>query len=381
METSDFYKNLYQVTTLLTAAISNTRLYSDRHPQVAMYIQKAFKGIADLLTIKPELTLIVIDDELVAENRRLSAEGPHAAKFADILKQKAVERLSFISGLSIDDLKILTRDLAATVETPIRSTDCIKVGKVEGPDDEGGDNNGATGEGTPKEQLKAMQQLRDAKLDEFKNIYTDMQNYKKVDARAIEAIIREFIRNFSRDINPLKLLAVVKSSDEYTFTHVVNVCILTMSLAESIGFTGDHLHRIGIAASLHDTGKLFIPEAILNKPGKLTDEEMKIVQQHPFKGAQYLLGLKGIPRLAVVCSLEHHIRYDGSGYPVINGDFRPHIVSQMLAIADAFDAMRSKRVYQGPKPVAVIMKILKKEKAVAFNPHLVDNFLRLINRF
>ena len=176
------------------------------------------------------------------------------------------------------------------------------------------------------------------------------------------------------------MLANLKGADQYTFTHVVNVCLLTMAQAEVLGISGCKLFDVGIAAVLHDVGKLFVPDDILNKPGKLTKEERSIIETHSISGARYILKLSNVPELAILGALEHHIRYDGSGYPYINSHWRPHLISQMIAIADIYDAMRSRRPYQDPKPEKLILNILKKEKGIAFNPHLVDNFLSLLHQ-
>jgi response regulator RpfG family c-di-GMP phosphodiesterase len=138
------------------------------------------------------------------------------------------------------------------------------------------------------------------------------------------------------------------------------------------------LHHIGVASLLHDVGKIFIPEEILNKPGKLTQDERKIIETHTVKGARYLMGINGIPKLAVLCALEHHLKYDGSGYPSIKGGWRPNITSQLISVADVFDALRSKRAYHDDIPIEKIVGILNSEKGTTFNPQLVEHFLRLI---
>jgi HD-GYP domain-containing protein (c-di-GMP phosphodiesterase class II) len=167
---------------------------------------------------------------------------------------------------------------------------------------------------------------------------------------------------------------------EYTFTHVTNVCILTMSQAENLGFRGEQLHSIGVASLLHDVGKIFISDEILSKPGALTPEERRSIETHTVKGARYLMGIDGIPKLAVLAALEHHQKYDGRGYPSIKGGWTPNITSQMISIADVFDAMRSKRSYQDSIPQAKIESVLIKESGTAFNPVLVDRFLKMIKR-
>lgn len=176
---------------------------------------------------------------------------------------------------------------------------------------------------------------------------------------------------------PFKVLASIRNSDEYTFTHSINVCILTVSQAESLGFSGKQLLEIGIASLLHDVGKLHIPDAILNKPGKPTSEEWRIIQCHPIWGAMQIQKMKGTPKIAILGALEHHIRYDGGGYPQLTENYKPSIVSQMIAVADTYDALRSNRPYQASKSHDAAVGILTKEKGTSFNPLMVDNFLRL----
>ena len=229
------------------------------------------------------------------------------------------------------------------------------------------------------EKIESLREIRDAKLDEIKSLYGSAQRHRKIDIRGVDDMIKAFIQGFTYGINPLGLMASLKSSDEYTFTHVVNVCILTMGQAEALGFGGNQLYQIGVASMLHDVGKLFIPDEIINKPGRLTEEERSVVESHTTQGARYLLRIDHIPKLAVLGAIEHHIRYDGTGYPSFSGGWKPNIVSQMIAVSDVFDALRSRRVYSEPKPADFVFNVLNKEKGKAFNPFLVNNFMKMIS--
>jgi HD-GYP domain-containing protein (c-di-GMP phosphodiesterase class II) len=228
------------------------------------------------------------------------------------------------------------------------------------------------------EKIQPIREVHDEKLNEIKELYHTAQRYKRIDIRGVDDIIKAFVQGFTHGINPLGLMASLKSSDEYTFTHVVNVCILTMAQSEALGFEGNYLYKIGVASLLHDVGKLFIPEEIINKPGKLTDEERSVIETHTIKGARYLLRIVNIPKLAVLGAIEHHIKFDGTGYPSFGSGWKTNIVSQMIAISDVFDALRSRRVYSEPKPEDLIFKILKEEKGKTFNPFLVNNFFKII---
>jgi HD-GYP domain-containing protein (c-di-GMP phosphodiesterase class II) len=375
---TDVQKIFYQVIKLVIAAVHGHRLYAEDHPQVVQIVEKAFNKLSLLLAQKNAMTLMIIDRDIVVDNRRLLGGSPYKEKFVQILSKKSIERLTFTDALKLDQFKSMVHHLACDAPLPPNAFNGIKLGKVLGPDQQPNPSAKDSQEPPAQAEIEDMQSLRAAKTEEIKELFENMEKNRRVDLGSVENIIREFIRRFRRDINPLTLLASVKSSDEYTFTHVVNVCILTMFMAETLGFNGELLHTIGIAASLHDTGKLFIPESILSKPGRLTPEERHVVEQHPARGAQYLLNLEGIPKLAILCCLEHHMRFDGGGYPAVPGTYRPHIVSQIISIADAFDAMRSRRVYQDAKPLDEVIRIIASEKSKAFHPQLTDYFLKLI---
>jgi HD-GYP domain-containing protein (c-di-GMP phosphodiesterase class II) len=381
----DFHEGLSRVISQLTAAITNTSLYSPTHPQVAQYVEKAHAVLADMLQIKPELTIFLIGSDLVADNRQLDESGAasYINNFTRILKKKAIERLTFVAGLPRAELQTLIQDLASPDSASVRSTSFIKLGKVElrvkkDDDQGGGDGGGGSLEGLSQEVIQELLSLTETELDELKELYLRIKKHKKIDVRGVDEMVKAFIQAFRQEINPLSLLASLKSAHEYTFTHVTNVCILTMSQAETLGFAGEHLHQIGVASLLHDVGKIFIPEEILSKPGKLTQDERKIIETHTVKGARYLMGIEGIPKLAVLSALEHHLKYDGSGYPSIKGGWRPNIASQLISVADVFDAMRSKRSYQGDIPIEKIVEVLNSGKGTTFNPQLIEHFLRLI---
>jgi HD-GYP domain-containing protein (c-di-GMP phosphodiesterase class II) len=390
MAERDAHAALTVVVAQLTAAVTNTTLYSPTHPQVAQYVDKAYGLLDTLLQSKPDVTLLLIGDDLVADNRPLPSDSSYVTNFTRILRRKAIERLSFLAGVQKAELQEFIRDLASPDAASVRSSPGIKLGKVElrviSSDAAGhltggvsaGEGDSGAAAGVPDEGLEDLLALTAAELDELKEAYLSIKKHRKIDVRGVDEMVKGFIAGFRQEINPLSLLASLKSIHEYTFTHVTNVCILTMAQAESLGFSGEHLHSIGVASLLHDVGKIFIPEEILSKPGVLTAEERKTIETHTVKGARYLMGVEGIPKLAVLAALEHHRKFDGSGYPSIKGGWTPNITSQMISVADVFDAMRSSRSYQGAIPLAKIVDVLRKGSGVSFNPQLVEHFLRLI---
>ena len=376
----DIQGEIAKVIAQLTAAVTNIGLYTANHPQVGQYVDKTHTVLAGLLQARPEVTVMLVGDDLVAEGRPLPLDSAYVTNFIRILRRKSIERVTFVAGLPRAELQAFMSDLAMPDAASIKTTGFIKLGKVELRVKQAGTGgaHGWSGEDAPPEVIEELVKLTTAELEDLKDIYMRIKKHKQIDVKSVDGMVKRFIRGFREEVNPLRMLASLKSSHEYTFTHVVNVGILTMAQAESVGFTGEHLHAIGVASFLHDIGKIFVPEEILNKRGKLSQDERMIIETHTTKGARYLMGTEGIPKLAVLASLEHHLKYDGSGYPSIKGGWTPNVASQMISIADVFDAMRSRRSYQEPRPMSQIESVLRTGAGKAFNPKLIDNFFRLI---
>jgi putative nucleotidyltransferase with HDIG domain len=176
-------------------------------------------------------------------------------------------------------------------------------------------------------------------------------------------------------------LTGMKAHDEYTFTHMVNVAILTMAQARTLGIEGRALRQLGLAALLHDVGKVRTPLEVLNKPAALTPSERAIMRRHTVDGAAILRSSRDIPKLAAVVAFEHHLRADGRGYP--DGVQRTpiNLGTVLCSIADAYDAMRSTRVYQPATPADRIMEIMVNNDGAQFDQHLVRRFIGLMGVF
>lgn len=359
----------------INAAVANKRLYADDHPQVTRNLERAHDALRQVLSEEKALTFIIVEDHVVVNHRSLTSKSPHLRQFADMLSRNAIERMTFNPGVTLAELTTLAEDLAATDRAVVRSSAGIKLGKI---DKRARASRLEALSPEARQKMKELGLLDDKPIDEMRALLHEVQSTQKLPIEGLRQVVQGFISGMLYNIQPLGLLTSLKSSDEYTFTHAINVCVLTMAQAEMLGIKSGRLYDIGVAAAMHDVGKMFVPDEILNKPGKLTDEEWTLMRHHTIRGARYILKMDGLPRLAFIAALEHHIRYDGSGYPQLQGGWRPNIVSQMIAIADLFDAMRSRRPYQDPKPDDLIIKILVEESGTTFNPQLVNNFLHIV---
>ncbi len=362
----------------LNAAFTASRIYFPGHPQVSDLIGDSFAQLQRLLQARAAVQIYLIDERLVVEGTVLHESDRHVAQFIEVLKEKGIHQVRFLSSATQSELAAFVTHLASRDPSPLRSQAGIRLGKAEPAT--GKIAHMADPNRRSQEKLEHFRALHEEKLDELRTICQHIRSGEGVNIRGVEDMAEALIQRGMPGMNPLIMLADLKSSDEYTFTHSINVCILATRLGEVIGFNGDELRRIGVAALLHDTGKLFIPNEIFTKPGPLTPAERAVVETHPIRGARYILSMKGVPRLAVVAALEHHIGYDGSGYPRFRQPWHPNIVSQMITVSDVFDAMRTRRVYQEPLAEHEIAGILKQHRGKAYHPALVDRFLELIQR-
>lgn len=173
-------------------------------------------------------------------------------------------------------------------------------------------------------------------------------------------------------------LMQITSYNYSLYTHSVNVCAFALSLAQNSGHTDPKfLRELGIGALLHDIGKSNIPERILNKTGKLSPTEFEIVKRHPKWGVEILRESNEIPETCYLPVLQHHERGGGTGYPDHIDLKHMHIYSKIVAIADAFDAMTTSRVYQDALDTFTVLKIMNAQKA-GFDQELLRRFIVML---
>ena len=169
---------------------------------------------------------------------------------------------------------------------------------------------------------------------------------KALDAADALPLVEEISGSVSRNPGAIISLARLKNKDEYTYMHSVAVCALMISLARQLGLSEAETRDAGLAGLLHDVGKMMIPDIVLNKPGKLTDDEFFKVKSHPEEGHKMLLSGKNVSPVALDVCLHHHEKVDGSGYPHRLKDDQISLFAKMGAVCDVYDAITSNRPYK-----------------------------------
>jgi len=218
--------------------------------------------------------------------------------------------------------------------------------------------------GLSEESLDLLYEVEDAKrlYDQAKEItqtmFKQVRLGKAIDTAECLRLVDEIAASVTRGSSILTSVVRLKQADEYSYIHSVAVCALMVSLGKTLGMDDASCKEAGLAGYLHDVGKAFIPLEVLNKPGKLTDQEFRIVQRHPTLGYEYLRGDPKVPDYASTVCLHHHEKLDGSGYPGKQQGNAITVYARMAAICDVYDAITSDRPYkQGWDPAESIAQM------------------------
>ena len=222
-------------------------------------------------------------------------------------------------------------------------------------------------------------------IEATKTVMLSARDKRPVDLRKAKRAVQSIVDLILNEEFSLIGLTAIKNHDEYTFQHCVNVSILSISLGQRLGLSKKMLGELGVAAILHDLGKATIPGWVLNKPGKLTAEEWKLMTDHPVQGVKMISKLRGLNELALramIVAFEHHLNIDGSGYPKLGDRLRMSLFSRIVAICDCFDAMTAHRSYRKtpftPYEALHHMLVANREK---FDPLLIKAFVNTVGMY
>ncbi|WP_310550396.1 HD-GYP domain-containing protein [Paenibacillus glufosinatiresistens] len=222
---------------------------------------------------------------------------------------------------------------------------------------------------------KEFQKAVDSGTLAMEQIFETARHTKSIPMMELRYEVLPFIQAVSESNDFYGVLETLQSKDDYTFRHNIAVGILSTLLGKWMGLGQDHLMQLTIAATLHDIGKVVIPEEVLNKPGKLTKEEFDLVKQHTTFGYEIIRKTVGTNHNEALVALQHHERMDGSGYPHgIPGDQQLEI-SRVVAVTDVFHAMSSDRPYHKASPLYEILRQMEENVFGVLDPFICRLFI------
>ena len=358
-------------------AIAAMTLYKAGHPARERAIDAAFQELQDLQAAQPNALFTFLGDEIVFGN--LPLRELKAWDWARRLTQAGIQRLEFAQQVSRDDFEqfldeVLARLTLSAIDTSearqMRSSS-IRYGSV-------GVKGGA--EQRP-EPIATITYSLGEEAEAVRWFHQEVAAHEIVPLGEVEAVVRSLAIAMHGGRQIVIPLLQLKQFDQYTTTHSMNVAVLTMALAEYLGLGARDVRLFGMAGLLHDIGKVKIPLEVLTKPGRFTDEERALMNQHPAEGARIILKSEEQLDLPAVVAYEHHIMLNGGGYPTLRFRRDCHRASKLVHVCDVYDALRTHRPYREAWPSEKALRYLEDRKGSELDNDLVTAFVRMMRQW
>jgi putative nucleotidyltransferase with HDIG domain len=362
------------------AALRGAQLYAATHPLVTRNISALNDTVTLVHATTPSIAIGIVGDQLVVGDIPMPRAAENMGELMRRIQQAGIERIVIDRGVDVDELTKLVLTVAQSesvapgktrsdhVAEALAKLPHIRVGRLEieqRVDASVGD-------------IATIRRLYDDAVSLAGTLWESARTEGIPDAHVARGMVDNLAQAVAQNRTALLALTALKNYDNYTFTHMVNVSLLTMGQARGLGIDGPLLREFGLSALMHDIGKVRTPTEVLNKPDKLTEAEFEIMKRHTIEGAEILRKTPEMPALAPVVAFEHHLRVDGTGYP--NGVKRQglNLATMLCGIADVYDAMRSQRAYQQAFPTDRILAVLQRNDGKQFDQNLVRRFAQLV---
>jgi HD-GYP domain-containing protein (c-di-GMP phosphodiesterase class II) len=351
----------------LNGMVRTAGLYQAAHPQTRKARHTLHGAVTAYLGAHGKLVYRFMGDLLIANDRILPRESLIYRRFLDVCQtERQIGSIAFTAGVQEREIEALLEALTAgagpslSAWTAQKELTHVFLGPPVQPDTQSGET--------------VARRAYYGSIEALRDIEATIRNRSPLSMEQLSAL-RVFTSAMLEQIiqtpGLVLRLASMKSYDEYTLYHSVNVAVISIGLGLAVGLPETAVRELGMAGMLHDMGKIAVPLEILRKPGLLDEDEWRVMRRHPVLGADLLSRLPGSNRLPMVVAFEHHMRYDGRGYPGTRAGWTQHPVSRLACIADVFDAMTSRRSYKRAIPIANVRAYARDEAGRTFDPRLV----------
>jgi putative nucleotidyltransferase with HDIG domain len=363
-------------------AISTMALYTDGHPARERAVDRSYVCLRDLQANDPHPRFSFLGEETIYQDTALRELGDW--EWGTRLAQAGVQRIELDTDVTREQYEEFLEEMMARITLsfidsaearPHRPTG-IKVGAL-----------GIRGETRELQDtletavpVATISYSLGDEAASIQSMHREVQERGKLPLAEAEAVVRSLSLAMHGDQEMILPLLQLREFDEYTTTHSLNVSVLVMALAESLGLAPQDVRTFGIAGLLHDLGKVNVPQDILNKPGKLTDQERQVMQQHPVDGARLIIESGRKLDLAAAVAHEHHIMINGHGYPACHYHRDCHKASKLVHVCDVYDALRTRRPYRDAWESERVLKYIEERAGTEFEPEAANAFVGMMRK-
>ena len=363
-------------------AVSTMALYNDGHPARERAVDRSYQCLQDLQRNDPAPRFSFLGEETIYQETALRELGDW--EWGVRLAQAGVQRMEFDKSVGREQYEEFLEEMMARITLSVIDTSearqtrpsGIKVGAL-----------GIRGEKKEQEQeliapapVATIAYSLGEEAESIQSMHRNVLERGKLPLAEAEAVVRSLSMAMHGDQQMILPLLQLREFDEYTTTHSLNVSVLVMALAESLNLAQQDVRAFGIAGLLHDLGKVNIPKDILNKPGKLTEEERQVMQHHPVAGAKMIIESGRKLDMAATVAHEHHIMINGQGYPTRHYQRPCHKASNLVHVCDVYDALRTKRPYRDAWDAERVLKYIEERAGTEFEPDIATAFVKMMRK-
>ncbi len=351
----------------LGSSLRNRRLYPAAHPLVRLPVERCFSDLLHFFADRPELALVISNDTLVFEGVPLFHLTSTLEYFMRRLAWIGAPAVIFEKGITAAELETFIAFLHETKERDIpveRLQELIRgMGvthiRVRPPDE------------IEENDLRFARRIYDNAMDAVVSVVRDLRLGRIPSGAGPDRVVRDIGAMLRKNRDAILALTLIKNYDEYTYNHSVNVAVLSLSLAEALGLPEAEKVEVGVAGLLHDVGKTQLALDLIRKPGGLTDAEFEEVKRHPEEGYVLLGKMPHIRPASAHMVLEHHMRFDRRGYPQRGLDYRRYSNSDIIPVADTYDALTTMRPYQRARTPLEALATMRRLMSKSLSPDCV----------
>lgn len=364
----------------LAVAQNNASLYPASHPLVVESMREFANAVTSIMELGfEEVTLNVYKGTLFIENHVLPEESVTYRKLIEDLLARGVSALTMSEAFSAQDASTLAnllnnseiRDIDAAREyLEQQGVHGVLIAETTELD--------AAREAEARENKARGKESYDNGVTLMRDVETQVKLGKVFEVEPLQNLVSNLLDTLFKDPAAVLGLTAIKSHDDYTLNHSINVCILALSLGAALGLDAESLKSLGLSALLYDLGKVRIPEGILNKEGPLTADEWHVVKSHATEGADLLKRIQLVDQMPMIVAYEHHQRHDLKGYPELREPHEQHLFSKVVALCDAYDAMTTRRPFRREIRPDKALAVLMQGRSKAYDPSVTKALVAML---
>lgn len=362
----------------LAHALASMQLYGAGHPARSRVVDVSFGRLHRLMLIEGTPAFSFIEGTVI--HGALPLHELRDWPWARRLSALGAQRLEFDGAVSRDSYGAFLDDLVERVvadqdsEAPFPPREGIRCGQMRVI---GANENVPDTEGSPA--VATMPYRLGEESEAVKWLYEQAATRHRVPMNEVEAVVRSLTVAMHADGRLVVPLLQFSDKDQYSALHAINVSVLAMTMSETLGMSSRDIRAFGIAGLLHDIGMTQVPNDLLRKPS-LTPADWEVVHTHPVAGAKMLLQRSEEHEIAAVAAYEHHSRPDGGGYPRLRTPRDHHYVSKVIAVCDAYDALRAPKAYRNAWTQDESLHFLERNAGSQFDHNVAVTFVAMMRR-